>query len=87
MGSMNLPDDPRRPDPRRDLPNPEAALGGADDVEKTSYVTGSGTSPEARKTDDAPIARVGGGGMGMGGWLLMLVVVAIALFYGAGLFR
>lgn len=86
MGAMNLPDDPRRPDPRQDLPHPEAALGGADDVEKTTYVTGSGTSPEARKGDDRPIARVSGGGMGIGGWILMAVVLGIALFYGASLF-
>ena len=87
MGSTNLPDDPRRPDARRDLPNPEAALGGADDVEKTTYVTGSGTSPEARRKGEQPAARVSGGGMGIGGWILVAIVVAIALFYGAGLFR
>jgi hypothetical protein len=87
MGSTNLPEDPKRPDARRDLPNPEAALGGADDVQKTSYVTGSGTDPERRKTSREPNARVGGGGMGIGGWILIAVVVGIALFYGASLFR
>ena len=87
MGSTNLPEDPRRPDARRDLPNPETALGGADSVEKTTYVTGSGTSPEARKKGEAPVPRVGGGGLGIGGWILIAVVVAIALVFGAGLFR
>jgi hypothetical protein len=88
MGATNLPEDPRRPDARQDLPHPEAALGGADDVEKTTYVTGSGTEPETRAPDDRPIAQVSpGGGFGVGGWLLMLVVGAIALFYGASLFR
>ena len=86
MGSMNLPEDPKRPDARRDLPNPEAALGGADDVQKTSYVTGSGTEPDRRKTSREPAARMSGGGMGIGGWVLIAVVVGIALFYGASLF-
>ena len=81
MGSTNLPEDPKRPDARRDLPNPEAALGGADDVPKTTYVTGSGTEPERRLTPrDAPPPKRGGG-LGVGAW------VAIALYYGASLFR
>ena len=87
MGSTNLPDDPKRPDARRDLPNPEAALGGADDVQKTTYVTGSGTDPERRLTSREPAGRTGGGRMGLGGWILIAVVVGIALFYGASLFR
>lgn len=37
----------RSPDDRSRQPS-EAALGGADSVEKTTYVTGSGTEPEAR---------------------------------------
>ena len=86
MGSTNPPEDQRRPDARPDLPNPEAALGGADAVEKTSYVTGSGTSPERRKVDRTA-AGVSAGGMGMRGWILIAVVVAIALFFGASLFR
>ena len=60
MGATNLPDDPRRPDARRDLPNPEAALGGADDVQKTTYVTGSGTIRAARGGDAARARQRGG---------------------------
>jgi hypothetical protein len=45
--------DQARPGDRLD--NPEAALGGADAVEKTTYVTGRGTEPETRS--DGPIAR------------------------------
>ena len=91
MGAMNVPEEPRRPEPRRqdpreDLPHPETAFGGADDVAKTTYVTGSGTEPERRAVPRAPAARVGGGGMRIGGWIVVAVVVAIALFYGASLF-
>ena len=86
MGTQNTPDQPHRPDARQDLPNPEAALGGADNVEKTSYVTGKGTDPSAQNRPGEPIARVGGGGMGIGGWILIAVIVAIALVYGGSLF-
>ena len=37
--------------------NPETALGGADAVEKTTYVTGQGTEPEARHQAGTPSAR------------------------------
>ena len=94
MGTPNTPDRPdrpHRPDAHQDLPNPEAALGGADSVEKTTYVTGSGTEPGGTERRGAhrgrPAARVGGGSMGIAGWALVIVVVAIALFFGASLFR
>ena len=38
----------------------EAQLGGADNVEKTTYVVGRGTNPHARK-GEGPIATVGAG--------------------------
>ena len=41
--------------------NSETALGGADAVEKTTYVTGEGTEPEARIPED-PNRRKGEGG-------------------------
>ena len=87
MGSTNLPEDSRRPDPRRDLPNPETALGGADDVQKTTYVTGSGTNPEERRKADRSVAPTTGGGMGIAGWVLIAILVAVALFFGGSLFR
>jgi len=36
---------------------PEAALGGADAVEKTTYVTGSGTEPERMRGEGAPTPK------------------------------
>ena len=62
----------------------EAALGGADAVEKTSYVTGKGTDPQATSTGK-PTASVGsGGGLGGLGWAIGALVVlgGIALFLG-----
>jgi hypothetical protein len=58
--------------------NPESALGGADAVEKTTYVTGKGTEPEARKPDAAPSARVPAGSGQAATW-----VVLAFLFIGA----
>lgn len=87
MGAPNLPNDERRPEPRKAKPNAEVALGGADAVPTTSYVTGEGTEPERRKTAREPAARVSAGGMGIAGWIAIAVVVAIALFFGASLFR
>ena len=59
--------------------SPDAQLGGADDVQKTTYVTGRGTDPAAR--------RKGGGSpgvgrrIGAGTWVLIAVVAMIALFF------
>ena len=86
MPSTPSPDSPRRPDARQDLPNPETALGGADSVPKTSYVTGQGTDPNARS--EGPVAKVPtGGGINIGAIVLVVVVIAIALLFGGSLFR
>ena len=64
--------------------SPDAQLGGADDVQKTTYVTGRGTDPEARrKGAGSPSA---GGRLGAGAWVLIAVAVAIALFFAARAF-
>jgi hypothetical protein len=64
-------------------------LGGADAVEKTSYVTGKGTDPEARKESHAPgtalPAAGSGAGMGTIGWVLLLAALAILVVFGIGL--
>ncbi|MEJ7808966.1 MAG: hypothetical protein WKG32_00980 [Gemmatimonadaceae bacterium] len=72
--------------------NEQSNLGDADAVPKTSYVTGRGTEPEAgaRKGEkgETGAARVGpGGGLGVGGLVIGLVVLAIAAFFGFAFFR
>ena len=75
---------------------PEVALGGADAVEKTSYVTGSGTDPEARRaggehgrTEPAPPPAKGAGGTGPNTTWAIIVFLAVAavLVYLLGLGR
>ena len=63
----------------------EAQLGGADDVEKTTYVVGRGTEPEARAK--GPTATVSSGGaprLVLG--VVVVLVVLVALAYLIGLF-
>lgn len=59
------------PDRYRDA---EAQLGGADNVEGTTYVVGAGTSPERRHTPRSPdpASRHGSG-------LLIAVIVALVM--------
>jgi hypothetical protein len=55
---------------------PDAALGGADAVEKTTYVTGSGTEPERTAREGAP-ARKGEGGTGPNATWAIVVFLAV----------
>ena len=65
----------------------ETALGGADAVEKTTYVTGSGTDPDARK-GTGPSARVpAGGGQGATWAIIIFLIVAAVLVYLLGFGR
>jgi hypothetical protein len=63
------------PDDRYRQP-PDAALGGADAVEKTTYVTGSGTDPERRGPNADP-ARKGSGGTGPSATWAIIVFLAV----------
>ena len=77
------PDGPDQPDASR-YTHSEAALGGADAVEKTSYVTGKGTEPSGTNAGK-PAASVGsGGGLGGLGWAIagLAVLGALALLLG-----
>jgi hypothetical protein len=69
--------------PQRRAANAEAQLGGADAVEKTTYVTGAGTSPEARhppgETADQDVAR----GRSPFVWVLLVFIILMAIGYGA----
>lgn len=67
--------------------NPEAALGGADAVEKTSYVTGSGTEPETIKPAGAAASVPAGGGQSATWIIIGILLVAAVLVYLLGAFR
>jgi hypothetical protein len=68
--------------------NPETALGGADAVEKTTYVTGRGTEPEGRTPENAPTARVPSGAGPSTTWIIIgALIVAAVLVYLLGFGR
>ena len=69
--------------------NPEAALGGADNIDKTTYTSPTGDSvPERRgSARGTPTARTKAGGMGTLGWVVVGLAVLALLVYGAGVFR
>jgi hypothetical protein len=80
-----------RPEPAADqaaprYDHPEAQLGGADAVEKTSYVVGEGTAPETRQGGDV-VARGAAGGSNVGVWVVGGIAALIALVYAIGIFR
>jgi len=62
--------------------NPEAALGGADAVEKTTYVTGQGTDPETVHKPGTPSARVPSGSGQGATWAIIgfLAVMAVLVY-------
>jgi hypothetical protein len=65
----------------------EAQLGGADAVEKTTYVEGRGTSPEARTPRGDATANVPSRGVSAVVWLIVIVVALLAVAYLGGMFR
>ena len=68
--------------------NPETALGGADAVEKTTYVTGKGTEPEGSQPPGSPSARVRAGSGQTATWAIIgFLVIAAVLVYLLGLGR
>ena len=84
--------DPRPGDSGGQIPqdkyrDPEAQLGGADAVEKTTYVTGRGTSPEGSPAPGTPIARTPSRGVAAAVWIVVIVVALLAVAYIGGVFR
>jgi hypothetical protein len=69
------------PEPR--FVDPETALGGADAVEKTTYVVGAGTDPNATSPKDRP-ASVGHSRTTPIAWVAIAVAVIIAIVYLVG---
>jgi hypothetical protein len=73
--------------PERPRADGEAQLGGADAVEKTTYVTGKGTSPEGRHPTGEPAAQVSARGHSPIVWVLIVFIILMAIAYGAGVWR
>jgi hypothetical protein len=66
--------------------DPQTDLGGADAVEKTTYVVGEGTEPEQRPA--GPYVARGAAGLGdVRVWIVVAIAVLIALVYAIGVFR
>ena len=63
--------------------NPQAALGGADAVPKTSDIPAHGTEPEQRQ--HGVTAQVPGGKGPALVWIVLAVLVAAVLFYLIGM--
>jgi hypothetical protein len=82
-------DESTRPDAPRDVSrayeHPEAQLGGADAVEKTTYVVGEGTEPNAQPTGSY-VARDAAGEGSIVGWVVGGIAALIALAYVIGIF-
>lgn len=70
--------------PRKPFADPETALGGADAVEKTSYVVGKGTDPNALSPTDHPPA-VGSTGRSPLLWIVIIIAVVIGAVYFLGI--
>ena len=65
----------------------EAELGGADAVEKTTYVEGHRTSPEAHVLPGTPTATVRArAGRNVLIWIVVVVIVLLAVVFLGGLF-
>ncbi|HEX7981243.1 MAG TPA: hypothetical protein VF461_21720 [Gemmatimonadaceae bacterium] len=68
--------------PKDRYTNPETALGGADAVEKTTYVTGQGGEPETIHKQGTPTARVPSGSGHGATWAIIgfLAVMAVLVY-------
>ena len=64
----------------------EAQLGGADAVEKTTYVQGRGTSPEGQSPPGTPTATVPSNGVSLLIWVVLIIVAMLAVAYLGGAF-
>ena len=75
------------PVPRDRLRDPEAQLGGADAVEKTTYVVGKGTDPNARKGEGPSATGASRGAPTIVFFIVIVLAVLVALAYLVGLGR
>jgi hypothetical protein len=75
------------PPPSQKVDNPEAAYGGADAVEKTTYVTGRGTDPKDQAKGTTTPPPPGTTGMSPLAWGVIIVAALIALVFILGIFN
>jgi hypothetical protein len=66
--------------------DPELQLGGADAVEKTTYVVGKGTDPNARKGEGASATVPGRGAPVIVLAIVGVLVLLVAIAYFIGIF-
>lgn len=69
---------------------PDSYLGGADAVEKSSYVGDvHGADVGAEQTRNAPVTAAVSGGNGLGalGWMTLVLALLMLAAYGVGLLR
>jgi hypothetical protein len=82
-----VPEQPQEnPFPRERYRDAEAQLGGADAVEKTTYVVGEGTDPNARK-GEGPSATVRSSAPMIVVAIVIVLVVLVGLAYLIGVLR
>ena len=72
--------------PEPDFVDSETALGGADAVEKTTYVVGDGTDPTALSPRHGP-PSVGGSGLTLVGWIAIAIALLVGVAYSIGIVR
>ena len=66
----------------------EGGIGDADNVQKTTWVTGgSGTDPDKNQHEPLIASVPTGGGVNFGAWAVVAIALVIALVYAAGVFR
>ena len=83
---MHVPEQPQEnPFPRERYRDAEAQLGGADAVEKTTYVVGEGTDPNGRKGPGPAATMRGGGAPTIVAAIIVVLVVLVALAYVIGI--
>ena len=71
------------PDPK--FTNSETALGGADAIEKTTYVVGQGTEPSGKAGDSPNAHPRAGGGPNYVAWGIGALAALVALAYLVGM--
>jgi hypothetical protein len=63
----------------------EPTIGDADNVQKTTWVTGQGTDPSAPDPTHVTARVPSGGGVNVGAWIVGIIAALIAAIYGFGL--